>query len=125
MERFIAILIENTAGNFPFWLSPEQIAVLPISEKYEDYANDVFFALQEQDIRGFVDHRSEKIGRKIRDAEVAKVPLMLIIGEKEAEEGRVSLRKKGEGDLGSFTIEEFVEFAKAEINKNIPKFGNN
>jgi len=125
MERFIAILIENTAGNFPFWLSPEQIAVLPISEKYEDYANDVFLSLQEHDIRGYVDHRSEKIGRKIRDAEVAKVPLMLIIGEKEAAEGKISLRKKGEGDLGSFTIDEFVEFAKAEINKNIPSFGKN
>lgn len=125
MERFIAILIENTAGNFPFWLSPEQIAVLPISEKYEEYANDVFLSLQEHDIRGYVDHRSEKIGRKIRDAEVAKVPLMLIIGEKEAAEGRISLRKKGEGDLGSFTIDEFVEFAKAEINKNIPSFGKN
>ena len=125
MERFIAILIENTAGNFPFWLSPEQIAVLPISEKYEDYANDVFLSLQEQDIRGYVDHRSEKIGRKIRDAEVAKVPLMLIIGEKEAAEGKISLRKKGEGDLGSFTVDEFVAFAKAEINKNIPTFGKN
>jgi threonyl-tRNA synthetase len=125
MERFIAILIENTAGNFPFWLSPEQIAVLPISEKYEDYANDVFLNLQENDIRGYVDHRSEKIGRKIRDAEVAKVPLMLIIGEKEAAEGKISLRKKGEGDLGSFTIDEFVAFAKAEINKNIPTFGKN
>jgi threonyl-tRNA synthetase len=125
MERFIAILIENTAGNFPFWLSPEQIAVLPISEKYEDYANDVFLSLQENDIRGYVDHRSEKIGRKIRDAEVAKVPLMLIIGEKEAAEGKISLRKKGEGDLGSFTIDEFVAFAKAEINKNIPTFGKN
>lgn len=125
MERFIAILIENTAGNFPFWLSPEQIAVLPISEKYEDYANDVFLSLQEHDIRGYVDHRSEKIGRKIRDAEVAKVPLMLIIGEKEAAEGKISLRKKGEGDLGSFTVDEFVAFAKAEINKNIPTFGKN
>ncbi|MCP9748134.1 threonine--tRNA ligase [Lacihabitans sp. CS3-21] len=125
MERFIAILIENTAGNFPFWLSPEQIAVLPISEKYEDYANEVFLSLQEHDIRGYVDHRSEKIGRKIRDAEVAKVPLMLIIGEKEAAEGKISLRKKGEGDLGSFTVDEFVAFAKAEINKNIPTFGKN
>jgi threonyl-tRNA synthetase len=125
MERFIAILIENTAGNFPFWLSPDQIAVLPISEKFEDYANDVFLALQEVDIRGYVDHRSEKIGRKIRDAEVNKVPLMIIIGEKEKEEGKISLRKKGEGDLGTFTIEEFIQFAQNEINKNIPKFGNN
>lgn len=125
MERFIAILLENTAGNFPFWLSPEQIAVLPISEKYEDFSNEVFLILQENDIRGYIDHRAEKIGRKIRDAEVNKVPLMLIIGEKEAEEGKVSVRRKGEGDLGTFTVQEFIEFAKNEINKNIPKFGNN
>jgi threonyl-tRNA synthetase len=124
MERFIAILIENTAGNFPFWLSPEQFAILPISEKYEDYANEVFLILQENDIRGYVDHRAEKIGRKIRDAEVSKVPMMIIIGEKEAEEGKISVRRKGEGDLGSFTIEDFIEYTKSEINKNIPKFGN-
>jgi len=125
LERFIAILIENTAGNFPFWLSPEQIAILPISERFEDYANEIFLILQEADIRGYVDHRSEKIGRKIRDAEVNKVPLMLIIGEKEQEERKISLRKKGDGDLGSFSIEEFIAFTKEEINKNIPKFGNN
>ena len=122
MERFIAILIENTAGNFPLWLSPEQIAILPISEKYEDYANELFLTLQEHDIRGFVDHRDEKIGRKIRDAEVNKLPLMLIVGEKEEEEGKVSVRRKGEGDLGSMTIEEFINYAKIEINKNIPQF---
>lgn len=124
MERFIAILLENTAGNFPFWLSPEQIAVLPISEKFEDFANEVFLTLQENDIRGFIDLRAEKIGRKIRDAEVAKIPLMLIIGEKEAQDGKVSVRKKGEGDVGTFSIEEFIQYAKNEINKNIPKFGN-
>jgi threonyl-tRNA synthetase len=123
MERFIAILIENTAGNFPLWLSPEQIAILPISEKYEDYANELFLELQEQDIRGYVDHRDEKIGRKIRDAEVNKIPLMLIVGEKEQEERKISVRKKGEGDIGSLTLAEFVEYAKNEINKNIPKFG--
>ena len=122
MERFIAILIENTAGNFPLWLSPDQIAILPISEKYEDYANDVFLTLQENDIRGYVDHRDEKIGRKIRDAEVAKVPMMIIVGEKEQAEGRVSVRRKGEGDLGSLTLEEFISYAKVEINKNIPSF---
>jgi threonyl-tRNA synthetase len=122
MERFIAILIETTAGNFPLWLSPDQIAILPISEKYEDYANEVFLTLQEEDIRGYVDHRDEKIGRKIRDAEVNKLPLMLIVGEKEAEEGKVSVRRKGEGDLGSMTIEEFIAYAKTEIYKNIPQF---
>jgi threonyl-tRNA synthetase len=122
MERFIAILIETTAGNFPLWLSPDQIAILPISEKYEDYANEVFLALQEEDIRGYVDHRDEKIGRKIRDAEVNKLPLMLIVGEKEAEEGKVSVRRKSEGDLGSMTLEEFISYAKTEIYKNIPQF---
>ncbi len=122
MERFIAILIETTAGNFPLWLSPDQIAILPISEKYEDYANEVFLTLQEEDIRGYVDHRDEKIGRKIRDAEVNKLPLMLIVGEKEAEEGKVSVRRKGEGDLGSMPLEEFIAYAKTEIYKNIPQF---
>jgi threonyl-tRNA synthetase len=122
MERFIAILIENTAGNFPMWLSPDQIAILPISEKYEDYANDVFLTLQEHDIRGYVDHRDEKIGRKIRDAEVGKVPMMLIVGEKESAEGQVSVRRKGEGDLGSMPIEDFIKYAKTEIFKNIPTF---
>ena len=122
LERFIAILIENTAGNFPLWLSPEQLAVLPISEKYEDYANEVFLRLQEQDLRGYIDHRDEKIGRKIRDAEVNKLPFMIIVGEKEAEQGMVSVRKKGEGDLGMMTIEDFTKIALEEVNKNIVKF---
>lgn len=114
MERFTAILIENTAGQFPLWLSPDQIAILPISEKFADYAEDVFFQLQDHDIRGFVDHRDEKIGRKIRDAEVTKVPFMLIVGEKEEAEGKLSVRRKGEGDLGSMTIDEFIAFFKKE-----------
>ncbi len=122
MERFIAILIENSAGQFPVWLSPDQVAILPISEKYADYADDLFFELQEQDIRGFVDHRDEKIGRKIRDAEVTKIPYMLIVGEKEAAEGRVSVRKKGEGDMGSMTIAEFSEYFASEIKKNLSGF---
>jgi len=109
MERFIAILIENTGGNFPLWLSPDQIAVLPISEKYEEYANDLFLMLQESDIRGYVDLRDEKIGRKIRDAEVNKVPFMLIVGEKEQAEGMVSVRRKGEGDLGMMSVEAFTK----------------
>lgn len=115
MERFIAILIENTAGNFPLWLSPDQIAILPISEKYEDYANDLFFTLQEGDIRGFVDLRDEKIGRKIRDAEVSKVPFMLIVGEKEQAEGKVSVRRKGQGDLGTMSVEEFTKLFQEEV----------
>lgn len=114
MERFIAILIENSAGQFPLWLSPDQIAILPISEKYADYAETVFAQLQEADIRGFIDHRDEKIGRKIRDAEVTKVPFMLIVGEKEAAEGKLSVRRKGEGDLGSMTIEEFAVYFQKE-----------
>ncbi len=122
LERFIAILIENSAGQFPVWLSPDQVAILPISEKYADYADDLFFELQEQDIRGFVDHRDEKIGRKIRDAEVTKIPYMLIVGEKEAAEGRVSVRKKGEGDLGSMTIAEFSGYFASEIKKNLSGF---
>ncbi len=114
MERFIAILIENTAGQFPLWLSPDQIAILPISEKYADYAEEVFFQLQDHDIRGFVDHRDEKIGRKIRDAEVMKIPFMIIVGEKEMSENKISIRRKGEGDLGSYSIEEFANFFKIE-----------
>ncbi|MDZ7897638.1 MAG: threonine--tRNA ligase [Arcicella sp.] len=121
LERFVAILIENTAGNFPLWLSPDQLAILPISEKYEDYANELFLRLQEQDLRGYIDHRDEKIGRKIRDAEIAKTPFMLIVGEKESEQGMVSVRKKGEGDLGMMLIEDFVKLAHEEVNKNLVK----
>jgi threonyl-tRNA synthetase len=120
LERFVAVLIEHCAGNFPLWLSPEQIAVLPISEKYAEYAQEVYSELEEIDIRGIVDHRDEKIGRKIRDAEVKKIPFMLIVGEKEQEEGKVSIRKHGQGDLGSMTINEFIELFKAELPTNKP-----
>lgn len=123
LERFIAILIENTAGNFPLWLSPDQIAVLPISEKYQDYANDVFLQLQEADVRGYVDHRDEKIGRKIRDAEVNKLPYMLIVGDKEQEENKVSVRRKGQGDLGQMTLEAFIAHFKSEVQGTIATFG--
>lgn len=123
LERFIAILIENTAGNFPLWLSPDQIAVLPISEKYQDYANDVFLQLQEADVRGYADHRDEKIGRKIRDAEVNKLPYMLIVGEKEQEEGKVSVRRKGQGDLGQMSLDEFITHFKAEVQGTMATFG--
>ena len=109
MERFVAVLIEHCGGNFPLWLSPEQIAILPISEKFAEYADEVHQKLQEYDIRGSVDHRDEKIGRKIRDAEIRKVPYMLIVGEKEQEEGKISIRKHGEGDQGSMKTEEFAE----------------
>ena len=117
LERFVAILIENTAGNFPLWLSPDQLAVLPISEKYEDYANEIYLRLQEKDLRGYVDHRDEKIGRKIRDAEVNKVPFMIIVGDKEQAEGMISVRKKNQGDLGSMTIEAFMNLAQEEISQ--------
>ncbi len=118
LERFVAILIENTAGNFPLWLSPDQLAVLPISEKFEDYANEVYLRLQERDLRGYVDHRNEKMGRKIRDAEVGKVPFMIIVGEKEQAEGMVSIRKKGEGDLGMMSLDAFMALAGEEINQH-------
>ena len=113
LERFVAVLTEHCAGNYPLWLTPDQIAVLPISEKYADYAEKVYSVMEENDIRGFIDHRDEKIGRKIRDAEIGKIPFMLIVGEKEAAEGKVSARRHGEGDLGSFTQQEFIDLFKA------------
>ncbi|GJM60403.1 MULTISPECIES: threonine--tRNA ligase [Persicobacter] len=119
MERFTAVLIEHCAGNFPLWLAPEQIAVLPISEKYADYAEQVYNAFTMEDINGFIDHRDEKIGRKIRDAEVKKIPYMIIAGEKEAAEGKVSLRKHGEGDIGTFTLEEAVKYLQEKIQLSI------
>ncbi|MFN3402637.1 MAG: threonine--tRNA ligase [Cytophagaceae bacterium] len=121
LERFVAVLIEHCGGNFPLWLSPEQIAILPISEKFADYAKEVFALLEESDIRGFIDNRDEKIGRKIRDAEVKKVPYMLIVGEKEQEEKRVSLRKHGSGDVGSFSVSEFIEYFRKETASELNK----
>lgn len=115
MERFIAVLLEHCAGEFPIWLSSEQYTILTISEKYNDYAQKVLKELNFSDIRGFVDLRNEKIGRKIRDAEVQKMPFMLIVGEKEMENNTVSVRQRGVGDLGSMTIEEF----KNTVNKLI------
>ncbi len=115
LERFIAVLTEHCAGNFPLWLSPDQISILPISEKFHDYAEKLQQELMAVDIRGILDSRDEKIGRKIRDAEVRKIPYMLIVGEKEQEEGKVSVRKHGQGDLGSITIEEFISLFNKEI----------
>lgn len=108
LERFIAVLIEHCAGNFPLWLAPDQIAVLPISERFNDYAELVYRKLKEQDIRGLLDDRDEKIGRKIRDAETHKIPYMLIVGEKEAGDNRVAVRRHGQGDQGSVGLDEFV-----------------
>lgn len=121
MERFVAILIESTAGDFPLWLAPEQIAVLPISEKYHEYAKSLYSQLQEKDIRGIIDERDEKIGKKIRDAEIKKIPFMLIVGEQEAADGTVSLRAHGKGDQGSMKIEEFVKFFNQTIDNLLNK----
>jgi len=114
LERFVAVLIEHCAGNFPLWLSPDQISVLPISERFNDYGQLVIDRLKELDIRGFLDNRDEKIGRKIRDAEVKKVPYMLIVGEREEAEGKVSVRRHGKGDLGSLLLQEFVDQFRVE-----------
>ncbi len=114
LERFIAVLTEHCAGNFPLWLTPDQVAVLPISEKYAKYAEAVFNKLKEKDIRGILDNRDEKIGRKIRDAEVKKIPFMIIVGEKEQEENQVSIRRHGEGDLGAMELDSFVKLFKEE-----------
>jgi threonyl-tRNA synthetase len=115
LERFVAVLIEHCAGNFPLWLSPEQAVILPISEKFNDYAHEVLNLLNNYDIRSLVDERNEKIGKKIRDAEVKKVPFMLIVGEKEQAEGLVSVRRHGEGDKGAFSPAAFAELINAEI----------
>ncbi|MGY0425633.1 MAG: threonine--tRNA ligase [Polaribacter sp.] len=122
MERFIAVLLEHTGGNFPLWLTPDQVILLPISEKYQKYSEKVLKSLENSEIRALVDDRSEKTGRKIRDAEVRKIPFMIIVGEKEEQNGTVSVRKHGEGDLGTFTIEEFIILIKAEENKTLKKF---
>ena len=119
MERFVAVLLEHCGGNFPLWLSPDQIALLPISEKFADYGNSVLKKLEENDIRGVIDHRDEKIGRKIRDAEVSKVPFMLIVGEKEKSEGKVSVRKHTEGDVGNYTIDEFIDLFDKETQNSL------
>lgn len=113
MERFIGVLIEHCAGKFPLWLAPEQFAILPISDNQIPFAKEVQNQLSQQDIRGFIDDRAESIGRKIRDTELKKVPYMLIVGEKEAENQQVSVRKQGEGDQGTLSIPEFIDFFKA------------
>lgn len=117
LERFVAVLIEHCAGNFPLWLSPEQAIILPISEKYQKYAEKVLQFLNNSDIRALIDDRSEKISRKIRDAEVKKLPYMLIVGEKEEAENLVSVRKHGEGDLGSFGLEDFASLITKEVSR--------
>lgn len=124
MERFVAVLIEHTAGKFPLWLTPEQVVILPISEKYNEYAENLSSFLNNSDIRSLIDDRNEKIGRKIRDNELKRIPYLLIVGEKEAESGMVAVRKQGEGDQGTMTKEEFAEFINKEVKEQLASFYN-
>jgi threonyl-tRNA synthetase len=124
MERFVAVLIEHTAGKFPLWLTPEQVVVLPISEKYNDYAKSVSEFLNNSDIRTIIDDRNEKIGRKIRDNEMKRIPYLLIVGEQEAENQQVSVRKQGDGDKGIMDISGFAEFIKTEVKEQLSSFNN-
>jgi threonyl-tRNA synthetase len=119
MERFVAILIEHCAGKFPLWLTPEQARILPISDRFNEYAENLSKVLENSDIRALVDARSEKVGKKIREAELDKVPYMLIVGESEASEGTVSVRKQGEGDLGSVSIEAFAQRIQGEVAETL------
>lgn len=119
MERFVAVLLEHTAGKFPLWLTPDQVMILPVSEKYHNYAEKVLNWLHNYDIRAEIDRRNEKVSRKIRDTEVKKIPYMVIIGEKEQESGKVSVRKQGEGDLGSKTLEEFGKEIKQKVDNEL------
>ncbi len=119
MERFVAVLLEHTAGHFPLWLAPEQAIIIPVSDKYLDYAREVAAQLEAADIRLEIDDRNETLGRKIRDNQMRKIPYMLIVGEKEEKNGEVSVRKSGEGDLGSMKIANFAAHLTEEVNKMI------
>ena len=119
MERFVAVLIEHCAGNFPLWLTPEQVIILPISEKYQEYAEKVLHLLKKSDIRGVIDGRSEKTGRKIRDAEIKKIPYILVVGEKEESQGTVSVRKHGGEDLGTMSTEDFAKMLSEEVENQM------
>ena len=119
MERFVAVLLEHCAGDFPLWLSIDQVAILPISDKYNEYAKNVLELLNNSDIRGFVDDRNEKIGKKIRDSELRKIPFMLIVGEKEADNNEISVRQRNEGDAGSMTIESFTQLIQKAIENEL------
>lgn len=125
LERFIAVLIEHCGGNFPLWLTPNQVAICPISEKYNDYAKKVLELLNNSDIRGLVDDRNEKIGKKIRDNEVNKIPFMLVVGEKEEAEGMVAVREHGKGDIGSMKIEDFAKLIQSNIDNDFKQKINN
>ena len=122
MERFVAVLIEHTAGKFPLWLTPDQVAILPISEKFNDYANQVAEALKAKDIRVLVDDRNEKIGRKIRDNELKRIPYMLVVGEKEAENGEVAVREQGSGDKGIMKIADFAKMITDTVEEMLNRY---
>ncbi|MEL6275604.1 MAG: threonine--tRNA ligase, partial [Bacteroidota bacterium] len=115
LERFTSILIEHTGGKFPLWLAPEQIAILPISDRFNAYCSDVEKELAKHDIRGFIDDRNETIGRKIRDTELKRVPFMLVVGEKEAAANKVAVRLQGEGDQGAMGVKEFVNYFQNKL----------
>ena len=112
MERFVAILLEHTAGELPIWLTPEQFCIIPVSEKFNDFSNKIFNLLKNYQISGSLDDRNETLGKRIRQAEMNKVPYILVLGEKEMKENKVSVRKRGEGDLGILEIKEFIKFVK-------------
>lgn len=122
MERFVAVLLENTGGNFPLWLMPEQAIILSLSEKYEKYSQKVLTLLENNEIRALANHRNDTIGKKIRDAEMQKIPYMLIVGEQEENDGTVSVRKHGEGDIGTMSVEAFSELVNNEIKKTLKAF---
>ena len=119
MERFVAVLIEHSGGKFPLWLAPDQAVVLPVSEKYNDYAKKVADLLNNYDIRTLIDDRNEKVGKKIRDNELKRIPYLLIVGEKEADDNLVSVRVQGEGDKGQMKISEFADLVNAEVAKQL------
>ena len=121
MERFVAVLLEHTGGKFPLWLSPDQVVVLPISEKFNDYAKKVSDYLNNSDIRAQVDDRNEKIGRKIRDNELKRIPYLLVVGEKEEQQQTVSVRAQGEGDKGMMNLDSFIALIREKIAGEIQK----
>ena len=119
MERFVALLIEHCGGDFPLWLAPDQVVVIPVSEKYTEYADIVFKQLEVNGITGYVDSRDEKVGKKIRDSEIKKIPMMLIVGEAEEKSNQISLRKRKEGDVGKYDLEEFIKYFSGEVDKSL------
>ncbi len=119
MERFVAVLLEHCAGDFPLWLTTDQVSILPISEKFNEYAEKVSKFLNNYDIRAFVDDRNEKIGKKIRESELKKIPFMLVVGEKEMENNEVSVRQRGKGDLGSLKLDDFIKTVNEAINEEL------